>query len=76
MIYVPNLNKEESDKIEGPVTTTEVFNFLKRNIKNYKSLGPINVNGNMSEFFKFFGGSFLLQEQLINQMNYCIFRTK
>lgn len=36
---IPKLNQEESENIEGPITNTEVFNFLK-NMKNDKSTGP------------------------------------
>lgn len=64
-IYIPNSNKEESDDIEGPVTMTEVLNFLKQNMKIFKSLG--HINGYSSEFFKFLWVGFIMRA--INNSN-------
>lgn len=49
-IDCPKLNNEELNTLEGPLTDTEVLNFLKKT-KNDKSPGP---DGFTSEFFKFF----------------------
>lgn len=63
-INSPTLNNEELNTLEGPLTNTEVLNFLKKT-KNDKSPGP---DGFTSEFFKFFWkdlGSFITRA--INQ---------
>lgn len=47
---VPKLSNEESNALEGKITSAEVLNFLKK-MKNDKSPGP---DGFSCEFFKVF----------------------
>lgn len=42
---VPKLNNEESNSLEGEITSAEVLNFLKK-MKNDKSPGPDGLSVN------------------------------